>query len=98
MRVRKDEYIEPFALWGYNDNKTGWGALLGDEIGEDNPPYLAPARMTGKDFDNLPALCIQCGELDILRDEGIEYAAKFRQAGISAECHIWHGCPHGYDA
>jgi acetyl esterase/lipase len=28
-----DPEIVPFAVWSYDDNVTGWGALLGDAIG-----------------------------------------------------------------
>ena len=40
-----DPLLAPLATWWYDDNATGWGALLGgDEGGEDVSPYAAPAR------------------------------------------------------
>jgi acetyl esterase/lipase len=46
--------LAPFAEWSYDDNITGWGALLGDAIaGPDVPAYAAPARAT--DPSRLPA-------------------------------------------
>ena len=69
-----DPEIAPFAVWSYDDNITGWGALLGDAIGgPDVPAYAAPARAT--DLSDLPACYIEVGQLDIFRDEDLAYAA-----------------------
>ena len=49
-----DEHIVPFAGWTYDDNITGWSALLGDAVSAaDVPPYAAPARLS--DATDLPA-------------------------------------------
>ena len=44
--TRPDREIAPFAVWSYDDNITGWGALLGGAIGSPDvpptPPQLAP--------------------------------------------------------
>jgi acetyl esterase/lipase len=37
------------------------------------------------------------GELDIFRDEGIDYARRAAAAGVSVELHVHPGCPHGFD-
>jgi acetyl esterase/lipase len=42
-----DPEIVPFAGWSYDDNATGWGALLGNAVGgPEVSAYAAPARAT----------------------------------------------------
>jgi len=94
--IEHDPHIGAFAVWSSIDNETGWNCLLGSKRGAPNvPPSAAPARMT--DATGLPQLYIETGELDIFRNEIIEYAAKFGKAGISVEMHVHPGCPHGFE-
>lgn len=93
-----DPHLEPFALWSYDDNITAWDAILGtDRRGKPDgvPPHHAAGRMT--DATGLPPLYIDCGELDIFRDECMEYAKRFSQAGVPVELHIRRGCMHAFD-
>jgi acetyl esterase/lipase len=53
--VVPDQFLASMATWGYDDNKTGWGALLGEKMGTDDVPVIAAAgRMTVKDAAGLP--------------------------------------------
>src|SRR5215204_5252760 len=82
-----DPEIVPFAGWSYDDNATGWGALLGNAAGgPEVSAYAAPARAT--DLSGLPASYIEVGQLDIFRDEDLEYARRLSLAGV----------PHEFDA
>ena len=91
-----DPELVPFAGWNHEDNLDGWGALLGDRRGSDRvPPSAAPARL--RDFAGLAPAYIEVGELDIFRDEDIEYARQLGRAGISCELHVHTGVPHGFD-
>jgi acetyl esterase/lipase len=91
-----DPNLAPFAGWSYDDNYTGWHALLGDRIGTDDvPAYAAPARAA--DVAGLPPTYVETGELDIFRDESIEYARRIAASGTSIELHVHPGCPHGFD-
>jgi acetyl esterase/lipase len=91
-----DPNLAPFATWTYDDNITGWGALLGDSAGgEGTSPYAAPAR--AGDLTGLPPAYIEVGELDIFRAEDIAYAARLAAAGTSVELHVHPGGIHGYD-
>jgi acetyl esterase/lipase len=95
--VVPDPELVPFVTWSYDSNLTGWGSLLGDLRGTDDvPATAAPARLA--DFGGLAAAYIEVGELDIFRDEDIEYARRLGQAGVSAELHVHPGVPHGFDA
>jgi acetyl esterase/lipase len=88
--------LVPFAGFSYDDNYTGWHALLGGKVGtEDVPGSAAPARAA--DLAGLPPTYIEVGELDIFRDEDIEYARRVAAAGTSVELHVHPGCPHGFD-
>jgi acetyl esterase/lipase len=92
-----DPHIAPFAGWSYDDNVTGWNALLG-ERGNNTyvEPSAAPARLT--DASGLPPAYIEVGQLDIFRDEDVTYALTLSQAGVPVELHMHPGVPHEYDA
>ncbi|RAH66546.1 alpha/beta hydrolase [Aspergillus aculeatinus CBS 121060] len=88
--------LEPFTTWTYDDNLTGWTALLGQDIGTDNvSPYAAPARATN--LEGLPPTYIDVGALDIFRDEAIAFAAKIAAANIDLELHVYPGLPHIFE-
>lgn len=55
--------------------------------------YAAPAR--AKDLSGLPPAYVVLCEFDPLRDEGIEYAHRLVQAGVSTELHLYAGTFHG---
>ncbi|MGP3534159.1 alpha/beta hydrolase [Microbacterium sp. RD1] len=91
-----DPELEPTAVWSYDNNYTGWHALLGDRIGADDvSPLAAPAR--NRDFRGLAPAYIETGDLDIFRDEDLDYAGRLVRAGVSTELHMYPGAPHGYD-
>ena len=92
-----DPYVAPLAGWSYDDNATGWNALLGTghEDREVDPP-AAPGRL--RDAAGLPPAYIEVGQLDVFRDEALRYALTLSQAGVPAELHMHPGVPHEYDA
>jgi acetyl esterase/lipase len=92
-----DPYIAPFAGWSYDDNVTAWDALLGSER-MDRPidSSAAPARLT--DATGLPPAYIEVGQLDIFRDEDVQYALALSRAGVPVELHLHPGVPHEFDA
>jgi acetyl esterase/lipase len=96
-RTAVDPRLEPFLTWTYDDNATGWGALLGDRAGgSDVPSSAAPARET--DLRGLPTAYLEVGELDVFRHEVIRYADGLAEAGVSVELHVHPGAPHASDA
>ena len=91
-----DPELEAFVRWDWDNNFTGWNALLGDALGGDDvSPLAAPARLT--DFRDLAPAFIDVGELDIFRDESIRYALGLYGAGVSTELHVRAGVAHGFD-
>jgi acetyl esterase len=59
-------------------------------------PYAAPARAV--DLCGLPPACVTTAEFCPNRDEGIEYAVRLLQAGVSVDLHQWAGTFHGSQA
>jgi acetyl esterase/lipase len=82
-------------VWNYDDNATGWSALLGTAGADEVSVYAAPARAT--DLTGLPPTFIDTGDLDIFRDEDVDYARRLALAGVPTELHVHPGCPHGFE-
>ena len=81
-------------LWNRPLAVQSWRYYLsGLAEGEDVPAYAAPARAT--DLSGLPPAYISTAEQDPLRDEGIIYALRLLQAGVSVELHQFPGTFHG---
>ncbi|WP_374777613.1 alpha/beta hydrolase [Streptomyces sp. NBC_01310] len=72
---------------------TAWRHYLGSRPAT---PYAAPARAT--DLSGLPPAYIATAEFCPNRDEGIAYALRLMQAGVSVELHQWPGTFHGSQA
>jgi acetyl esterase/lipase len=82
--------------WSREHNRAGWAALLGERAaGAEVPAYAAPAR--AEELSHLPPTLIQVGELEVFRDEDVEYAARLLRAGVSTELHVYPGAFHGCD-
>jgi acetyl esterase/lipase len=80
--------------WMNRDKVTAiWRHYLGSASAS---PYAAPARAT--DLSGLPPACVTTAEFCPNRDEGIEYALRLLQAGVSADLHQWAGTFHGSQA
>lgn len=79
-------------LWNRPNAEMSWRSYLGDHSG-DVSPYAAPAR--AEDLSGLPPAYISTMEFDPLRDEGIQYALRLLQAGVSVELHQYPGTFHG---
>ncbi len=81
-------------IWNRPLAEKSWQHYLGDLAGsEDVPAYAAPARAV--DLTDLPPAYVSTAENDPLRDEGILYALRLLQAGVSVELHQFPGTFHG---
>jgi acetyl esterase len=56
--------------------------------------YVAP--LLADDLSNLPPALVITAEFDVLRDEGIAYDKRLREAGIKVESVLEEGLVHGY--
>ena len=82
----------PNALWSWKHYLGRAEPAERSEQG-DISPYAAPARAL--DLTCLPSTYISTMEFDPLRDEGIEFALRLMQAGVSVELHSYPGTFHG---
>jgi acetyl esterase/lipase len=83
-----------FGAWSREANIQAWRALLGEDFGTDRvPPYAAPARAV--DLSGLPPTYVDVGDLDLLRDEAIDFARRLCWAGVPVELHVYPGGIHG---
>jgi len=80
-------------LWNRPNAVWSWRHYLGPDHEGDVSPYAAPARAT--DLSGLPPAYVSTMEFDPLRDEGIGYALRLMQAGVSVELHSYPGTFHG---
>jgi acetyl esterase len=80
-------------MWNHHAAEQSWRWYLGGATGDDVSPYASPARAT--DLTGLPPAYISVMEFDPLRDEGIRYAQRLLEAGVTAELHVFPGTFHG---
>jgi acetyl esterase/lipase len=83
-----------FGAWSREANVQSWQAWLGRDFGTDCvPPYAAPAR--ARDVTGLPPTYLDVGDLDLLRDEAVDFARRLSWAGVPVELHVYPGGIHG---
>jgi acetyl esterase/lipase len=84
-------------LWRTASNRNMWRVYLRDAGEADGaaPAYAAPLHR--ESFAGLPPAWVEVAEFDPLRDEGRQYAAALRAAGVPVELREVKGGIHGYD-
>jgi acetyl esterase/lipase len=82
-------------VWNDESNRLGWTAYLGGLTGDAVPAYAAPAR--ADDLCGLPATWLATSELDLFRDEDLDYADRLYAAGVPTELHVYPGGVHGFE-
>jgi acetyl esterase/lipase len=88
--------ITGIGVWDRATNILAWRAVLGDLAGADDvSPYAAPAR--AHDLGGLPPTFVAVGELDVFRDESLDYATRLRAEGVPVELHLYAGAFHAFD-
>lgn len=88
--------IVDLGVWDRDANLQAWQSLLGDRAGgADVPGSAAAAR--ANDLAGLPPTYIEVGELDLFRDESLDYAARLLRAGVPTEVHTDPGAYHAFD-
>lgn len=94
--LEADVDLVPFMTWSWDDNFTGWNALLEDKAGSGSiSEYAAPAR--AENLEGLPSTYIDIGTLDIFAKENEIYSSRLREAGVPVEWHLYQGVPHGFE-
>ncbi len=86
------EFNDP-KVWNRAKSLWAWEMYAGPGFLGKVSPYAAPAR--AGDLSSLPPCYMEVAELDLLRDEAIEYARRLMQAGVRTELHVYPGTYHG---
>jgi acetyl esterase/lipase len=81
--------VTDVGIWDRAGSIEAWGWYLGGKAADQ---YAAPAR--AKDLTGLPPAYIDVGELDMFRDEDIDFAKRLAEAGVQVEFHLWPGAYH----
>jgi len=79
-------------MWHRGNAELSWRFYLGPDPGPVSP-YASPA--IAEDLSGLPPAYVTTMEFDPLRDEGILYALRMMEAGVSVELHSFPGTFHG---
>jgi len=79
-------------MWHRANAVKSWRYYLGPDC-TDVSPYASPA--IAPDLHGLPPAYVTTMEFDPLRDEGILYALRMMEAGVSVELHSYPGTFHG---
>jgi acetyl esterase len=88
----------------YRDNAEGYLLTAADmawfwnhylaKPGDGENPYASPLR--AKSLRDLPPAHVITAELDPLRDEGEQYAARLKEAGVEVQLSRYDGMIHGF--
>lgn len=83
------QQVTNVGIWDRSPNIEAWNWYLG---GKSADGYAAPAR--AKSLKGLPPTFIDVGEVDVFRDEDIEFAKRLLEAGVTTEFHVHPGAFH----
>ncbi len=78
-------------VWQRQHNQFGWSSYLGSAPAQ--APQV-PARVDS--VEGLPSTWMLTAQLDLFRDENIEYAQRLMRAGISTDLLVYPGACHGF--
>ncbi|MDK8181765.1 alpha/beta hydrolase [Paenibacillus sp. UMB4589-SE434] len=84
------------ATWNRTNNVEAWQMYLGAGV-EDHElsPYAVPSKADS--LAGLPPTYTCVGQLDLFRDETIEYVTRLAQAGVDVEFQLYPGCFHCFE-
>jgi acetyl esterase/lipase len=84
-----------FRLWDRKSNAIGWDSYLRGHDRAQPPRFAVPARHG--DLGRLPPAWIGVGTLDLFMDEGLAYAERLQDGGVTVEVEVVEGAYHGFD-
>lgn len=80
-------------VWSPRSSRFAWTSYLGGPPTQDGEHAAAPARAA--DLAGLPPAWIGVGDVDLLHEESVAYAARLRSAGVVCDLHVEPGMYHG---
>ncbi len=86
--------VEYAHFWDRPSNVFSFEVYLAGLDGE-VPAEAAPAR--AEDLSGFPPTYVEIGQVDVFRDEELDFAARLSRAGVPVEAHLWAGAFHGFD-
>jgi len=81
--------------WNRETNISAWALYLKNYQGKETPIYAAPSR--AKDLSNLPPTFSFIDDLNVFRDETVDYTQRLMQAGVPVEFHVYPGGTHAFE-
>lgn len=97
-RTASSRAITDEHTWHRAGSLRSWTSYLdasGPPGGESVPAYAAPARAV--DLAGLPPTFFSLGDLELARDEVLDFAARLADADVPIELHVYPGATHGFD-
>ncbi|MEK4274385.1 alpha/beta hydrolase [Paenibacillus sp. FSL R7-0026] len=90
------EITEEGSIWNRTDNVAAWNMYLGEANDVNgSSSYAVPSR--AESLAGLPPAYTCVGQLDLFRDETMEYVARLAQAGVDVAFHLYPGCFHLFE-
>lgn len=84
-------------VWNNRSNLVGWSSYLGRAPGAASvPAYSVAARR--EHLSGLPPTWIYTSDIELFRDEDIEYARRLAAAGVEVTLELVRAAPHGFEA
>lgn len=94
---KPNDLFEGIPGWSNAMNRFGWNCLLGEGAGldDDIDAYAAPAR--ARDLRSLPPTFLMLGQLEVFRQEGLDFATRLASDLVPVELHMFAGAYHGWE-
>jgi acetyl esterase/lipase len=81
--------VTDVGIWDRDGSIEAWGWYLG---GQEPDQHAAPGL--AKDLTGLPPAYIDVGEMDMFRDEDLDFVKRLAEADVRVEFHLWPGAYH----
>ncbi len=94
LETRSAQLIEDPRVWSRKKALMGWELYLGQNGKDDVSPYASPAR--AQDLSDLPPASVFVEEMDLLRDEAVEYANRLTANNVRTDLIVYAGTNHGH--
>ena len=95
MDTESNRRLTDTPMWNSKSSVHMWRGYLPQGAQSELLAYASP--MEAQRFDALPAAYVETAEFDCLHDEGVNYAAALRAAGVAVQLNETKGTMHGFD-